>query len=104
MKLAAFPGVKRTLAVTVSVLAAAGVATSAQAQQVSFLATGLDAPRGMTLVRTATCTSRKPAVGGPTRRACPTGLVYGPDGALYISDFGAAPAGLGRILLVTIED
>ncbi len=34
----------------------------------------------------------------------PTGLLYGPDGALYISDFGAAPAGLGRILRVTIQD
>ncbi len=60
-----------------SVLAAAGVAISTQAQQISVVATGLDAPRGMT---------------------------FGPDGALYISDFGAAPAGLGRILRVTIQD
>jgi hypothetical protein len=34
----------------------------------------------------------------------PTAIVYGPDGALYVSDFGAAPAGLGRILRVTIPD
>ena len=34
----------------------------------------------------------------------PTGLLYGPDGALYVSDFGAAPPGLGRILRVTIPD
>jgi glucose/arabinose dehydrogenase len=34
----------------------------------------------------------------------PTAVLYGPDGALYVSDFGAAPPGLGRILRVTIPD
>jgi glucose/arabinose dehydrogenase len=28
----------------------------------------------------------------------PTGMTFGPDGRLYVSNFGAAPAGLGQIL------
>ena len=31
----------------------------------------------------------------------PTGVVFGPDGAMYISNAGAAPAGAGQILRVT---
>ena len=34
----------------------------------------------------------------------PTGLTIGPDGALYVSNFGAAPPGLGQILRITIPD
>jgi hypothetical protein len=34
----------------------------------------------------------------------PTGLTTGPDGALYLSNFGAAPAGLGQILRVELAD
>jgi hypothetical protein len=34
----------------------------------------------------------------------PTGVTIGPDGALYISNFGAAPPGLGQILRVEIRD
>jgi len=34
----------------------------------------------------------------------PTGLTTGPDGALYFSNFGAAPAGLGQILRVELTE
>ena len=34
----------------------------------------------------------------------PTGLTTGPDGALYISNFGAAPPGLGQVLRVVLAD
>ena len=33
----------------------------------------------------------------------PTGMTFGPDGALYVSNFGAAPAGAGQILRITIQ-
>jgi glucose/arabinose dehydrogenase len=33
----------------------------------------------------------------------PTGMTFGPDGALYISNFGAAPAGAGQILRVDVS-
>jgi hypothetical protein len=33
----------------------------------------------------------------------PTGMTFGPDGALYVSNFGAAPAGAGQILRIAIE-
>jgi sugar lactone lactonase YvrE len=32
----------------------------------------------------------------------PTGITYGPDGALYVSNFGAAPPGLGQIVRIAI--
>jgi hypothetical protein len=32
----------------------------------------------------------------------PTGMTFGPDGALYVSNFGAAPAGAGQILRITV--
>jgi hypothetical protein len=28
----------------------------------------------------------------------PAGMIFGPDGRLYVSNFGAAPAGMGQIL------
>ena len=34
----------------------------------------------------------------------PTGLTIGPDGALYVSNWGAAPGSLGEILRITIPD
>jgi hypothetical protein len=34
----------------------------------------------------------------------PTAMTIGPDGALYVSNFGAAPPGLGQILCVDITD
>ncbi len=34
----------------------------------------------------------------------PTAMTIGPDGALYVSNFGAAPPGLGQILRVGITD
>jgi sugar lactone lactonase YvrE len=34
----------------------------------------------------------------------PTGLTTGPDGALYLSNFGAAPPGLGQILRVELAN
>jgi hypothetical protein len=33
----------------------------------------------------------------------PTGMTFGPDGALYVSNFGAAPAGAGQILRISIS-
>jgi hypothetical protein len=32
----------------------------------------------------------------------PTGMTFGPDQALYISNFGAAPTGAGQILRVVV--
>ena len=32
----------------------------------------------------------------------PTGMTFGPDGFLYVSNFGAAPAGAGEILRISI--
>jgi sugar lactone lactonase YvrE len=32
----------------------------------------------------------------------PTGMTFGPDGALYVSNFGVAPAGAGQIVRVTL--
>jgi hypothetical protein len=32
----------------------------------------------------------------------PTGMTFGPDGFLYVSNFGAAPAGAGQILRISI--
>lgn len=34
----------------------------------------------------------------------PTAMTIGPDGAIYISNFGAAPPGLGQILRVEVKD
>jgi hypothetical protein len=34
----------------------------------------------------------------------PTAMTIGPDGAIYISNFGAAPAGLGQILRVDVTE
>jgi hypothetical protein len=33
-----------------------------------------------------------------TGLAVPTGMTFGPDGGLYISNLGAAPPGAGQIL------
>jgi hypothetical protein len=32
----------------------------------------------------------------------PTAMTFGPDGKLYVSNFGAAPAGEGQILRITL--
>jgi hypothetical protein len=37
-----------------------------------------------------------------TGLAVPTGMTFGPDGFLYVSNFGAAPAGAGEILRISI--
>jgi hypothetical protein len=39
-----------------------------------------------------------------TGLVAPTALTIGPEGAVYISNFGAAPAGLGQIIRVAITD
>jgi hypothetical protein len=37
--------------------------------------------------------------------AFPTGLAFGPDGALYVSNFGFGfPAGAGQIMRITLPD
>ena|SRR5580658_2390782 len=33
----------------------------------------------------------------------PTAITFGPDGKLYISNFGAAPAGMGQIVAATVQ-
>jgi len=38
-----------------------------------------------------------------TGLSVPTGMTFGPDGRLYVSDLGAAPAGAGRILRFDIS-
>ena len=37
-----------------------------------------------------------------TGLSVPTGMTFGPDTALYVSNYGAAPAGLGQILRITL--
>jgi hypothetical protein len=37
-----------------------------------------------------------------TGLSVPTGMTFGPDGHLYVSNWGAAPAGLGQIVRITI--
>jgi glucose/arabinose dehydrogenase len=37
-----------------------------------------------------------------TGLSVPTGMTFGPDGALYVSNLGAAPAGNGQILRIPI--
>lgn len=37
-----------------------------------------------------------------TGLSVPTGMTFGPDGALYVSNFGAAPPGAGQILRITV--
>ncbi len=37
-----------------------------------------------------------------TGLSVPTGMTFGPDNALYVSNLGAAPAGLGQILRITL--
>ena len=38
-----------------------------------------------------------------TGLSVPTAMVFGPDGKLYISNFGAAPAGAGQIVVATVQ-
>jgi hypothetical protein len=33
----------------------------------------------------------------------PTGMTFGPNGKLYISNFGAAPPGAGQIVVATVQ-
>ena len=37
-----------------------------------------------------------------TGLAVPTGMTFGPDGRLYVSNFGAAPPGAGQIVRITL--
>ena len=38
-----------------------------------------------------------------TGLSVPTAMVFGPDGKLYISNFGAAPPGAGQIVMATVQ-
>jgi hypothetical protein len=38
-----------------------------------------------------------------TGLSVPTAMTFGPDGRLYISNFGAAPAGAGQIVMATVQ-
>lgn len=38
-----------------------------------------------------------------TGLSVPTAMTFGPDGKLYISNFGAAPAGAGQIVVATVQ-
>ena len=38
-----------------------------------------------------------------TGLSVPTAMTFGPDGKLYISNFGAAPAGAGQIVKATVQ-
>lgn len=38
-----------------------------------------------------------------TGLSVPTAMTFGPDGKLYISNFGAAPAGAGQIVMATVQ-
>jgi hypothetical protein len=38
-----------------------------------------------------------------TGLSVPTGMTFGPDGKLYVSNFGAAPAGAGQVLRFDIS-
>jgi hypothetical protein len=33
----------------------------------------------------------------------PTGMTFGPDGNLYVSNLGAAPAGAGQIVRISVK-
>ena len=37
-----------------------------------------------------------------TGLAVPTGMTFGPDGRLHVSNFGAAPPGAGQIVRITL--
>jgi sugar lactone lactonase YvrE len=37
-----------------------------------------------------------------TGLSVPTAMTFGPDGKLYVSNWGAAPAGKGQIVKITI--
>jgi hypothetical protein len=38
-----------------------------------------------------------------TGLSVPTAMTFAPDGSLYISNFGAAPSGMGQILRFRIQ-
>jgi hypothetical protein len=37
-----------------------------------------------------------------TGLSVPTGMTFGPDGYLYVSNWGAAPAGAGQVVRIAI--
>ena len=37
-----------------------------------------------------------------TGLSVPTGMAFGPDGYLYVSNFGAAPPGAGQIVRIAV--
>ena len=56
----------------------------------------------------AECRNRDPAEtarrieGVATGLVVPTAMTFGPDGKLYVSNFGAAPPGTGQIVRIDI--
>jgi hypothetical protein len=64
-------------------------------------APGFPTPGFGKLVRISPSGQVKEILGG---LVVPTAMTIGPDGAIYISNFGAAPPGLGQIIRVPITD
>ena len=86
---------KLTSAKTTCAISLLLLASSAWTQTVTTIANGLNGPRvnGSNQLEDIV-----------TGLVVLTGLTTGPDGALYLSNFGAAPAGLGQILRVELAD
>lgn len=64
-------------------------------------APGFPAPGAGKLVRVSSSGATEEIVTG---LVVPTAMTIGPDGSIYISNFGAAPPGLGQILRVEVTD
>lgn len=78
----------------------------------AIYASGLQGPRGLAFGSDGAFYVSEAGTGGTVSTAgiedivvglaVPTGRIFGPDHALYISNLGAAPAGAGQPLRVTL--